>query len=109
MVMTEVFRGPISWRISESLPCITNMTVANQMCGPQLPMGHRESTDLCVIRSHAPSYTQASPGIRGKEKQRVVMLSFKYYLMGDPTDLQAPILLNAKAQRTHSSFPVLHS
>ena len=32
-------------------------------------MGHREPTDLTVIRSRAEPYTLDTPGIQGKEKR----------------------------------------
>jgi hypothetical protein len=38
-------------------------------------MGHREPTNLSVIRSRVISYTQGSPGIQEKEKSRLYSVS----------------------------------
>jgi hypothetical protein len=48
---------------------VTDLLGTNRLWGRNLLMGHREPTDLSVIRSRAVPYTPDTPSIQGKEKR----------------------------------------
>ena len=48
---------------------VTDIPGTNRLWGRNLLMGHREPTDLSVIRSRAVPYTLDTPGIQGKENR----------------------------------------
>jgi hypothetical protein len=47
---------------------VTDLPGTNRLWGRNLLMGHREPTDLSVIRSRAAPYTLDTPGIQGKRE-----------------------------------------
>jgi hypothetical protein len=48
-------------------------------------MGHREPTDLSVIRSRAAPYTLDTPSIQGKEKRDHAQWAWAWFTLSGPT------------------------